>query len=141
MKGAAATQTIDGDWVVDTTSLSAGVDWFMNLDPDANEQWVSIDTPTPRFRLHWLPGAPIVPVMITCKPLQALGTSILEHRDAVGAVGQRTPPDGTPWHVLLEMADYEFRAYAASTSTELGMKRWQPQPPKAIVAIPCVEKP
>lgn len=141
MRGAAATQTNEGDWVVDTTTLSAGVDWFMNLNPEASEQWVSIDTPTPRFRLHWLQGAPVVPVMVTCKPVQKLDTVILEHKDSAGAVAQRNPPVGAPWHVMLAMADYEFRAYAASTSTQLGMARWQPQPPKAIVAIPCEEKP
>ncbi|MDM0110542.1 caspase family protein [Variovorax sp. J22R133] len=140
MQGAAATQAGDGKWVVDTTSIQAGVDWFMNLDPDSSEQWMEIDSPTPRLRMHWVAGAPVVPVMVTCTPVGVLPTSVLEHRDLSGNTEIRHPAVGRPWHVMLKMADYEFRAYASKSANEIGMAKWQPQPPKAVVAIPCKEQ-
>jgi hypothetical protein len=139
MRGAAATQASDGTWVVDTTSLRAGVDWFMNMNPDASEQWIDIATPSPRFRMHWLSGAPVVPVMVTCNPAGVLEKSVLEHKDVYGKGDKRAPPVAEPWHVMLPMADYEFRAYEVKSESELGMAKWQPQPPKAVVSIPCKE--
>lgn len=136
MSGAGSTDDENG-WSVEPVSLQSGVNWLINLDPEVTEQWMTMEVPARRITLHQLPGGPIVPVMITCKPDGVLSDCVLEHTNDAGVKTSRNPPNDEPWHQNLPFGIYEFRAYDQAGTTEKGLIKRQPHPPKAVIAIKC----
>lgn len=139
MLGAGATDDDAGDWVVEPLSLQLGLNWLMDLDPEKSRQWIRVDAPARRLTIHSLQHAPIVPVKVTCKPLDALGKCVLEHSGTSGKPVRRMPPENQPWHLMLPLGFYDFHAYDQGAKVKLGSNTQQARPPKVVVAIDCAK--
>lgn len=100
-----------GDWRVDTDTLNRGIDFLLERKIAA---FGSIDQVCTvgnlsRFTLHYLNKLPKALVEVSCIPEQANPYAKLSCRNGTQTV-ERNNPDSSPWDVMLEAGNYDFRA-------------------------------
>lgn len=100
-----------GDWRVRTSTLHFAIDAHLHRRIRAGEisaQIAPADNLT-SFDLHYLDKPPAVPVIVSCRPDQALPSATLRCLSGANVVVQR-PPGNEPWEVSLPVGMYDFEA-------------------------------
>lgn len=140
MKGAAALKRGPAQWVVKTHMLKPALDWLIQRRPNGQGQEVSYGAGfSSAVDFHELPGAPLVPVQVSCDPEDFEAFSCL-HVDQV----QQCGAGQSPWNVDLTLGQHDFEAVESGPDEPLRHGQALAEsvyPPYAMVSIPCADKP
>jgi hypothetical protein len=135
LQGAGTLQNGEGKWVAQTTPLRIGVDWLVKRAEKKETQWVSFGPGVAsEMDFHELPGNPLVPVKVICKPLEKLAQSSLTSSSG----HSRPTPLGEAWHFDVPFGEYEFSAKDELTGT-ISKATSHASPAYRVVSIQCEE--
>jgi Caspase domain len=140
MKGAAAVKQGLNQWVVKTDRLKPALDWLIQRRPGGQGQEVMYGAGfSSAVEFHELPGAPLVPVKVSCEPqdFEALSCLHVDKTQHLGA-GQ------SPWNLDLVRGPHDFEAIELAAAGPMlhGQALGEHvSPPYETVFIPCGDKP
>lgn len=135
LQGAGTLQNSEGAWVAQTTPLRIGVDWLVKRAEKKEVQLVSFGPGVAsEMDFHELPGAPLVPVKVICKPLGKLAQCSL-----TSSTGHsRATPSPDAWHFDVPYGQHEFSAKDELTGETFNASS-HASPAYRVVSIPCDE--
>ncbi len=101
----------EGDWRVSTTQLKRAIDGFIQRRVEAGTMSLQIAPASnlTSFDLHYLPGEPLVPVFVECRPDAANGLARFACKTN-GVLLHERAPDSSRWELVLGVGTYSFEA-------------------------------
>lgn len=120
----------DASWVIQPDMLKRGIDVFVQRAMGFAAQYVTVDRLAEGFPLHVLPGEPVLPVKVICKPEPLL--SQRELRCSSGDVRPVGNPE--PWYLDLPNNQYLFEAVAPGNGV-VASRTQHTTPPLTVVSL------
>lgn len=131
MNGAGSMQDVnDGSWVIQPDMLKRGIDFLIQRTYGTQVQYATLDRLVQGFAVHVLPGNPVVPVKVSCRP--ANKTDETELRCSSGDIRLAGPSH--PWHLDLPHSSYTFEAVSGLRGV-VDTKSSHTAPPWTVVAL------
>lgn len=131
---------LDKGWAVCSDMLTPGINAFLDrfVTRAHHLEQVAMQTnPSKRVELHYLAGAPLVPVDVRCNPDDHTSHAELTCARS-GQVIQTKPPGGDKvWEVELTPGEYEFRARFPDNRCAPQPKMRMVYPPSQRIKFDC----
>lgn len=127
-----------GDWTVETHALPRAIHFYLQRSvarTAAQGSLSSVDGLAEPFAIHRLPGPPVVPVEVTCRP-EAHNASGALRVSGNGAVLEPAAPESGPWDLDLGYGQYRFEVRLAPPSASPAPVDKEVRPPYRRVELP-----